>query len=125
MTISPFGSSTTANEGEIFTLECSADIVSQSDSPPPTFEWFSGPTNSSLLASGAIVSDVTNSGNTYTSTLQFSPLQVSHAGMYTCRLGGNERLAANTDIIVNGELTLVTIMFPFTRSHYYSSSHLC
>ena len=98
VTISPSGPST-GTAGETFTLECSADIMTQSDSPPPTFEWFVGPTNTTSLPLGVTVSDVTNSGNTYTSTLQFSPLRESHPGMYTCRLGGNARLAVNTMIV--------------------------
>ena len=97
VTISPSGPST-GTAGETFTLECSADIMTQSDSPSPTFEWFFGPTNTSL-PSGVTVSDVANSGNTYTSTLQFSPLRESDPGIYTCRLGGNARLAVNLSLI--------------------------
>ena len=95
----------TETAGKIFTLSCSVDITPNplpEYVPSPSFEWFFGPTNTSL-PSGVTVSNVTNSGNTYTSTLQFSPLQESHAGKYTCRLGGNERLAANTMITVNGK----------------------
>ena len=84
-------------------LECSVDITTDplpQNVPFPTFEWFFDSTNTSL-PSGVTVSDVTNSGNTYTSILQFSPLLVSHTGMYTCRFGDNRRLAANTMITVN------------------------
>ena len=112
MTISPSGPST-GTAGETFTLECLADIMTQSDSPSPNFEWFFGPTNTSL-PSGMTVSDVTVSGNTYTSTLQFSPLGESHAGMYTCRLGGNARLAVNTMITVNG-ITHYLCFLSFTK----------
>ena len=97
-------SATNGIAGETFTLECSTDITPKplpQKVPFPYFEWFFGPTNASL-PSGVTVSDVTNSGNTYTSTLQFSPLLVSHAGMYTCHLGGNERLSASTTVNVNG-----------------------
>ena len=52
------------------------------------------------------------SGNTYTSTLQFSPLRESHAGMYTCRLGGNARLASSTTITVN-RMCYITVMSLF------------
>ena len=99
--ISPSGP-ITGTAGETFTLECSADIMTQSDSPSPTYEWFFGLTNTSL-PSGVTVSNVTNSSNIYTSTLQFSPLQESHAGVYTCRLGGNERLAISTVVTVNSK----------------------
>ena len=39
---------------------------------------------------------------TYTSTLVFPPLQLSHAGVYTCRVRGNERLAEQVTINING-----------------------
>jgi hypothetical protein len=41
----------------------------------------------------------------YSSTLQFSPLSQSHAGMYTCRLGPG-RLVNSVAITVNGEIEL-------------------
>ena len=100
MTISPTGSTGTA--GETYSLTCSATITPNplpSDVPSPNFEWFFGPTNSSLPSGVTLMA--ANSGNTYTSTLQFSPLSQSHAGMYTCRLGGNQRLAASATITVN------------------------
>lgn len=83
-----------------FTLECSAEISPYplpANVPYPNFEWFFGPTNSSL-PSGVTISDMRNISNNYISTLQFSPLLPHNFGMYTCRLGGNERLAANTFI---------------------------
>ena len=98
------GFNTTRIAGEInFTLKCSAYIRTLPENVPlPTFEWFFGPDNSSQLPSGVIVSNMMNSSNTYTSTLEFSTLSESHSGLYTCRLGGNERLAANTNITVKG-----------------------
>ena len=77
-------------------LNCSAEIFHNplpENVSYPSFEWFFGPTNSSL-PSGVTVSNITQRGNSYYSSLQFSPLLPHHAGMYTCRLGGNERLAA-------------------------------
>ena len=50
------------------------------------------------LPSGLSPPVTTNSGSTYTSTLQFSPLSQSHGGMYTCRLGRNERLAVSVTV---------------------------
>ena len=100
MTITPSAPAGTVTAGRMFTLNCSVDITPYplpENVPPPSFEWFNGQTNTSL-PSGVTVSDVTNSDITYTSTLQFFPLQWSHAGMYTCRLGGNERLAVNRTI---------------------------
>ena len=117
MTITPSVSGI-GTAGEMFTLNCSANITPNplpEDVPPPSFEWFYGPINTSL-PSGVTVSDVTNSGNTYTSTLQFSPLLVSHAGMYTCRLGGNERLAVDTNVTVDGMQLISHKLFTFVFS---------
>ena len=97
MQISPSGSS--AAGGNLM-LVCSASIATQSDTPPPHFQWFYGPNNNSLPFRQSPMA--TNNGNMYSSSLQFSPLNQSHAGMYTCRLGGNARLAARTILIVNG-----------------------
>ena len=89
-----------------FMLNCSAHIIipSSSSVPPPSFEWFFGLDNcSESLPINVTVSTVTNNSNTYTSTLQFPALSKSaHSGLYTCRLGGNERLAASTNVTVKG-----------------------
>ena len=103
VTISPPGP-ITATAGKTFTLECSADIAPSplhQNVPSQWLEWFFGPTNASL-PSGVTVSNETISDNSYTSTLLFSSLRGSHAGMYTCRLRGNKTLAAITMIAVNG-----------------------
>jgi hypothetical protein len=87
-----------------FTLECSAVITPNPlpfNVPYPSFEWFFG-TNNSSLPSGIFESSVSRSGNSYKSSLLFSPLNQSHAGMYTCQLGGNALLAAHTTLTVNG-----------------------
>ena len=91
---------TTKTAGEVFSLVCSTDVYSLSDGPQPIFEWFFGPTSNSSLPSGITISNVTKSGNTCTSTLQFSPLYEIHAGMYTCRIGYK---AVNTTISVEGK----------------------
>ena len=70
-------------------LQCYIDIALPDSVSPFAFEWFFGPNNDSLPA-GVMEPVMTSSGNTYTSTLQFSPLLLSHAGMYTCRLSGNK-----------------------------------
>ena len=85
--------------GENSSLVCSATIATQPGTPSPHFQWFSGPRNVSLPF--FLFPVTTGSGDTYTSTLRFSPLSQSHAGNYTCRLGGNARLAARTTLIVN------------------------
>ena len=97
--------------GESYSLICTATLVDPvplpSDVPPPTFEWFFGLNGSVSLSSGVIpMATITASSNnsisiTYTSTLQFSPLIQSHAGMYMCRLGAGS-LVNSTIVTVNG-----------------------
>ena len=56
------------------TIDCSADITPNplpKDVPSPSFEWFYGPTSTSL-PSGVTVSNVTNSSNIYTCLLYTS-----------------------------------------------------
>jgi hypothetical protein len=93
---------TTNSLRELINLTCSAEIYHNplpENVPYPSFEWFFGQPNSSL-PSDVTVSNVTGGGNnyTYSSILQFSPLRSHHAGKYTCRLGGNERLSANITV---------------------------
>ena len=103
VTISPSAVSNTAIVGTNFSLVCSATVETQDDSPTPNFDWFFGPNNASLPSGVTLMATVMGSGNKYSSTLQFSPLQQSHAGMYTCQLGSNARLAVSTMITVNGK----------------------
>ena len=86
-----------------FMLNCSAHIIIPSSGcvPSPSFKWFFNYSES--LPLNVAVSNVTNNSNTYTSTLRFPALSESaHSGLYTCRLGGNERLVASTNVIVKG-----------------------
>ena len=102
VTISPSAASNTAIAGTSFSLLCSATVETQDDSPTPNFDWFFGPNNASLPSGVTPMATVMGNGNNYSSTLQFSPLQQSHAGMYTCRLGSNARLAVTTIVTVDG-----------------------
>ena len=100
--IPPFGLQTPARlVGETdFTMECMVTVPCDTEpAAQPTFDWlyFRG-TNENP---STLTSSMTRSGNTYTSTLRFSPLNQSHAGNYTCRLGGNPRLAAS--YVINGD----------------------
>ena len=108
---SPSGSNT-GTAGTSFSLECSATVETQTDSPTPIFEWFYGTNNGSVPSGATPMATVIGSGNTYTSTLQFSPLQESHTGMYTCRLGGNARLANTITTAVN------RVFFPLSSIFY-------
>ena len=110
MTISP-GTSVIRGAGENLSLECSVEITPNplpQNVPVPIIDWFFGPNNTSLPSGVTCLtplSTVMGSGNTYSSTLQFSPLQQSHAGMYTCRLGSNARLAVSA--MITGEKYLL------------------
>lgn len=88
--------------GKTFTLNCSVDLSPPEDVVSPvTFEWLYNTTNISLSTQTSIESN--SSSITYISTLQFSPLRQSHAGMYTCHIEGNERLATSTVVKVKGK----------------------
>ena len=95
--------------GNNFSLTCSAKLAQPTplppNVPPPTFEWFYGPNNNTALPSGVILTSNFND-YTYTSTLQFSPLNQSHAGMYTCRLGAGQ-LINSMIVSVDGMLVII------------------
>ena len=117
VTISPSTGSTAATAGQRdYSLTCSATlfelshIISRSDVPPPNFQWsFDGSTSLSLpsgvTAMPTVMSSSSSTNETYTSTLQFSPLSQSHAGMYTCRLGAG-RLVNSVMVTVNGRFSV-------------------
>jgi hypothetical protein len=75
--------------------------------PCPVFEWFFDPNGSAPLPSG-VISRANVSGYTFTSTLQFPPLNASHTGMYTCRIGAG-RLASSIVISIDGMLITIYI----------------
>ena len=108
ITTSSSGSNTA---GAVYSLMCSSTLNSDSiplpvNVPEPRFVWSFGPSGSDLLPSGVTDMGTTSSGNTYISTLQFSPLSQSlHAGMYTCRLGPG-RLVRDVMITVNGKFSV-------------------
>ena len=94
-----------ATAGKPFSLECSATIGPHpllQNVPFPWFEWFFGLNREPLSNdSGVMISStVMIDDHTYASFLNFSSLLESHSGLFTCQLGGNERLAGNTMIIV-------------------------
>ena len=110
VTISPSGSNTA---GETYSLICSATLIDPiplpSNVPSPTFEWFFGPNGNASLPSGVTPkTTILSSGNTYTSTLLFSPLSQSHTGMYTCRLGAG--ILANSAMVTVNCMKITTII---------------
>ena len=108
VTISPSGSTTA---GETYSLTCSATLSPRNpplpdpNIPSPTFEWFYGPNGNAPLPSDLTTIPTALNSGTYTSTLQFSPLNQSHTGNYTCQLGAG-RLVNSSMFIVKGILLL-------------------
>jgi hypothetical protein len=85
-------------------ITCSATIRSP-PSPLPqdaTVTWLFSPDSISNLSlpSGVIVSNEIANSNNFTSSLQFSPLLPSHAGMYVCQFGSSEGLQRTAEISV-------------------------
>ena len=118
--------SSSASAGDIFSLTCSATISDDllpSEAQAPTFRWFFGPRGNTMLPSGVTsMRTILSSGNSYTSTLQFSPLSQSHAGMYTCHPGA-KRFAKSVNVIVNGmhytyEVHVHLISFHSSSTHH-------
>ena len=87
-------SSGLAIAGGRFSLTCSATLINpiplSANVPSPSFEWFFGPnSNISLPSVVTRVETALDSGyKIYESALQLSPLNQSHSGTYTCKLGG-------------------------------------
>ena len=103
--ITPAGSINTI-AGDTYELICSITIGLNCTVTDVNFDWFYGPNGNGSLPSSltpTIISNCNSTSETFTSTLQFSPLNQSHAGMYTCRLGGNDiDNSARAVITVNG-----------------------
>ena len=107
VTISPSTGSTTAGRTD-YSLTCSATLFDPSrlpsDVPSPNFQWsFDGGASihSGVTATQTVMSSSNSTSETYTSTLQFSPLSQCHIGMYTCRLGAVS-LVNSAMVTVNG-----------------------
>ena len=107
VTISPSTGSATAGQTG-YSLTCSSTLFEPSslpsDLPSPNFQWsFSGSASlpSGVTATTTAMSSYNDTSETYTSTLQFSPLSQSHTGMYACRLGAG-RLVNSAMITVDG-----------------------
>ena len=61
------------------------------------FEWLFGP-NNATPPMGVQASEVRNNNGSYVSSLEFFPLQESHQGNYTCRVGNNTLLSASVQV---------------------------
>ena len=110
VTISPSTGSTATTAGERdYSLNCSVTLFDPTSLPSgvpyPNIQWCYDNCTSSIPSGVTPVPTVMSSSNssseTYTSSLQFSPLSHSHAGMYICRLGPG-RLMNSIVVTVNG-----------------------
>ena len=76
--------------GEIFSLECSLNGMSDS----ATFQWLKGsPDNRTQLTSDSSLTIISTSS---VSELLFSPLRASHGGLYTCQVTVEEATIEET-----------------------------
>ena len=82
ISITSFGDNTA---GESYSLECSFTVTGSIDTP--TITWLDDGLviNSTDHAATRMVSMTTGSTGSYSSTLTFSPLRASDAGMFVCR----------------------------------------
>ena len=65
--------------GNSFTLKCSVNGINE----PVGFQWLGPPNNQTLMTDQS--NSRTVSTNSTVALLQFSPLQASHSGLYTCQ----------------------------------------
>ena len=114
VTISPSTGCTATTAGQRdYSLNCSVTLFDPhhlpSGVPSPNFQWLFDGLSTSLpsgvTAMPTVISSSNSTSETYTSTLQFSPLSQSHAGMYTCRFGPG-RLVNSVVITVNRKFSV-------------------
>ena len=93
--------SDTPTVGEMYTLECS--VTGSTDQP--TITWLDNGVKISFSDATRMVSGITmNSGGSYSSTLAFTPLAASDAGMFMCRATrGDSMQTASIAVTVEGE----------------------
>ena len=99
--ISPPGPIQNATVGSSQVLNCTVNTVSEVESNLVMISWM-GPGGGSILSDSRVtISPITSSGNTYTSSLQFTYLIEEDNGTYTCSvmiLETNETASVNLDI---------------------------
>ena len=96
--VTPSGDNTV---GESYSLECTVTVTGSTDQP--TITWLDNGTEI-ISTTARMVSGVTGSAGSYSSTLTFSPLRASDAGMFMCRASlGNVTNSQAYDVAVLGE----------------------
>ena len=84
--------------GESYSLECSVGGLMA------TFEWMGLPDGRTPILNS---SSVTVSSDSFTSRLQFNPLQQSHSGSHTCRTTTSEGTMLSEPVEIQVEGTLI------------------
>ena len=106
MDISHSGSSTAGGSASLMCSATAVTIIPNNPLPLDvsslTLEWLFGPNSNSLPSGVTATPTIMGNDNSYTSTLQLSPLNQSYAGNYTCRFGGTPRLSASVTVVING-----------------------
>ena len=85
VTISPSGPIQVAMVGSHQVINCTVSTVSGVESSSVVISWM-GPGGVITNDSGVTISPTTSSGNTYTSSLQFTYLMEGDEGTYTCNV---------------------------------------
>ena len=85
ITLSPSGPIQGAMVGSPQVINCTVSTVSGVESSSVMISWM-GPTGSITNDSRMTISPTTSSGNTYTSSLQFTYLMEGDEGTYTCNV---------------------------------------
>ena len=85
--------------GETHRLECSVTVTGSTDTP--TITWLDDDVEIPSTDPTRNVSETTGSASSYSSTLTFSPLRASDAGMFMCR--------ATLGSVVKSDLLGVTV----------------
>ena len=89
---------------------CSA-TVTRSTSDQPTFTWQHNGSDITPDTNRMVSTAVDSGDGSYSSTLTFSPLAVSDAGTYTCRVKkGEMTMTQTTTIIVDSKCYYLTCM---------------
>ena len=86
VTISPSGPIQGAMVGSPQTIDCTVSTVSGVELSSVMISWM-GPGGGSIISDSRVtISPTTSSGNTYTSSLQFTYLMEGDEGKYTCNV---------------------------------------
>ena len=105
VTISPSGPIQGAMVGSPQVISCTVSTVSGVDCSSVMISWM-GPGGGSVMSDSRVtISPTTSSGNTYTSSLQFTYLMEGDEGTYTCNVMILETSGSQSDSVELQSLT--------------------